>query len=95
MSDDTIRAVWDAAVSDCTDGHGDCTFGGMSIPYGYWLAAEDCTRNHGEQCVWCGADTIHMFRGRVGVPLVGELYAVPACEPCGKAWIALNPGQWT
>lgn len=91
----TIRNVWDAAVNDCVNGHGDCTFGGMSIPYGYWLVAEDCASNHGEQCAWCGDPTVAMFRGRIGDAVLGELYAVPACGDCGAVWRQMNPGVWT
>lgn len=95
MSNDAIRNLWNGAILDCVYGHDDCTFGGMIIPHGYWLAAEGCTRNHGDTCTWCPAEATDMFRGRVGETLTGELYAVPSCHPCALRWASLNPDGWT
>lgn len=94
VTEDIMRELWAAAVNDCVNGHEDCTFGGLSIPYGYWLFTDDCPSNHGERCVWCAGEATDMFRGRIGAPLVGALYGVPSCAPCGAVWVGMNPGRW-
>lgn len=93
MSDAT-QVGWDAAVDACCNGHDDCSFGGMSIPYGYWLAADDCPLNHGETCAWCPAEAVTGFRGRVHDSPLGALFSVPACHACADQWTAAHP-EWT
>jgi hypothetical protein len=85
-----LQSAWDAAVANCLEGHEHCSYGGMSIHHGYWLADENCQRSHGDHCAWCGIEAVTGFAGRVSS---GDIYAVPACQPCADAWVAEHP-EW-
>ena len=86
-----LQPAWDAAIAACLRGHADCSYGGMTPGGGYWLAAGDCTENHGERCAWCPADATTGFAGW------GEdgwsIWSVPACQPCADRWVTERP-EW-
>lgn len=90
---DTMQGAWDAAISDCLNGHPDngCTYGGMTPNGGYWLAAEDCPRNHGDQCAWCPNPATASFTGWADGMTI---YAVTACQAHADQWRAAHP-EWT
>ena len=87
-----LQLAWDAAIGACLQGHPDCTYGGPTPSTGYWLAAEGCTENHGDHCVWCPAEAVTGFAGW------GDdgwsIWGVPACQPCADRWVAEHP-EWT
>lgn len=89
-----------AAKQACRTGHeAGCTYGGMSYQNGYWLALEECDRNHSELCdlrVACdGADAVTGFAGRAeDGSLWGWIWSVAACQPCADLYVTLRP-EWT
>jgi hypothetical protein len=80
-------------VQVCATGHDHCTFGGMSPSGGYWLIAEDCDRDHGELCAFCGQSGEVGFCDWVDGVAFGAIYRVVACDGCGQRWAALDP-RW-
>lgn len=81
------QAAWDEAVAACLFGHDHCSYGGMSAAGGYWLADQECTRDHGERCAWCPEPATSRFVGYIGV----HIFGVPACEAHADRWAADHP----
>lgn len=98
------EANFTTAKELCRTGHANdegttCTYGGMSSANGYWLAADTCTRSHGETCdlrALCdGAPTETGFRGSEPDPETWYwIWRVTACRPCADLYAAAHP-QWT
>lgn len=64
-------AWWAAAVAEFDQHLADplvgCSFGGMALPYWYWLTDPHCTRGHGDRCTVCGtADEVTPLRWWAG-----------------------------
>ena len=101
MTDDALaraEANFAAAKELCRTGHGTCTYGGMTAAGGYWLADEDCPRNHGETCdlqaVCDGAEATTGFRGSEPDPgICYWVWRVTACQPCADVYVAAHP-EW-
>jgi hypothetical protein len=86
---------FNAAKEACRTGHeAGCTYGGMSAPHGYWLAVEECARNHGDDCdlhVACdGAEAATGFAGREWAA-DDWIWSVAACQPCADLYVTLRP----
>ena len=98
VSDEEFRRRFEAAREACLTGHeAGCAYGGWAPNSGYWLAAEDCPLDHGDDCAGCGAES-----GENGARFGdwasegGQLliWGVTLCGACRDRELALNPEKW-